>query len=137
MSLPALATTALIIYAALLLVLFRAVGFGIVATIVLGLFTTLAVWGTLHLVYFSDFLYTPPISNLLPRAGNEDFFADPKSIGSDSGLALSWLPRYFAALGWWFGLAFYATIWVVARFLLKRWLRPNNSFKPKPLRGSA
>ena len=122
MSLPILASTVLIVYAVILLAIFRITGFGFIATTSLCVVSTLAVWGSLHLVCFSEFLYTPPVSNFLPGPGIEAFFADPKSIGSDA--ELSWIPLYFASLGWWFGLVFFIVVWIAAKLLYR--LRPND-----------
>jgi hypothetical protein len=106
-----LATAALVAYAVLLLVAFRFAGVGLVATVVLGVITIVVVSGTLHLLYSGA---------LFASHGVEAWDIDPESIGSAKGW--TWLPQYFAALGAWFGLAFYAIHWVAAR-LAFAWLK--------------
>jgi hypothetical protein len=118
MSPSLLASIVLVTYAIALVAIFRLSGFGVAATLALGVLSTLAIWGSLHLIYFSDFLYTPPVSGFLPQQGIAGALADVEYVRSGSS---SWIPLYFAALGWRFGIAFYLVAWMVAR-LLMRWL---------------
>lgn len=120
MSLSVLAIAFLATCAIILIGAFRATGFGLLATVALGVATTLAVWGGLHLLYFSDSLETSLFAAFLPR-GADGWTAQ---LESPSRVGISWLPLYLASLGWRFGLVFYATVWFVSKLLLKDKHRP-------------
>ena len=52
-------------------------------------------------------------------------------LGDGWGSLVAWVMTY----SFWHAIAFPVTALVT--YLIVRWVRPNNSFKPKPLRGSA
>jgi len=115
MSLTTLALAYLAGCAIVTIAVFRATGFGLIATVAVGLATTLAVWGGLHLLYFSESPETTPFAVFL-RQGADGWIARLESPSHDG---FSWLPLYLASFGWRFGLVFYAVVWFAARLLLK------------------
>jgi hypothetical protein len=115
MSTTTLALALLILCAVVLVAVFRLTGFGGKATAVLGVITTLGIWGLMHSVYLSDFWYTPPVSTFLPQPDVDASFASVEGIMSDGGWDSYWLLAYLTAFRWWFGLAYFLVVWSVAR----------------------
>lgn len=116
--------TALALYAAGLFLALQSLGVGLIQTLTAGVVTVAFVWGALHLAYVSDALYTAGVVAL------------PASVAWTS-VPFAWLWRYIALNGWLVGIAFYVPIWLSAAVVRLLRQRPNNSFKPSRLRGSA